>query len=152
VSPVTLDGYRNTVEHHIHPAIGALALQSLTPSHLSSLYATKLSSGCSPRVVVLMHRRLSQALKMATEHGLVTRNVADAVKPPRDLRKEQPTWTAQEVRRFLDVAQASSYGPIWLLSLATGMRKGELLGLTLVRCGLGSRHGTRAPDARCGAR
>jgi integrase len=66
---------------------------------------------------------------MATDHGLVARNVADAVKPPRDPRKEQPTWTAQEVQRFLDVARISSYGPIWLLSLATGMRKGELLGL-----------------------
>ena len=31
--------------------------------------------------------------------------------------------------RFLRMAAQSAYGPIWLLALTTGLRKGELLGL-----------------------
>lgn len=60
----------------------------------------------------------------------MARNVADAVKPPRDPRKEMTTWTPEAVKRFLDVAKTSSYGPIWVLSLITGMREGELLGIS----------------------
>jgi len=39
------------------------------------------------------------------------------------------TWDAAQARTFLASASQSPYGPVWLLSLATGMRRGELLGL-----------------------
>ncbi len=38
-------------------------------------------------------------------------------------------WTAEQAQAFLAVADQSIYGPIWIVALATGMRKGELLSL-----------------------
>ena len=40
------------------------------------------------------------------------------------------TWNVEEATQFLGVAPESTYGPIWLLALTKGLRKGELLGLT----------------------
>ena len=39
------------------------------------------------------------------------------------------TWSDEEARRFLRVAGESTYGPIWIVALTKGLRKGELLGL-----------------------
>jgi integrase len=55
--------------------------------------------------------------------------VADVVKPSRWKPKEMETWSTEEARRSLSVAGESTYGPVWLVALATSMRKGELLGL-----------------------
>src|SRR5207249_1172500 len=79
--------------------------------------------------VELCHLRISQALKQAVKLGLVSRNAADAATPPLVVPREMQTWSPEEARRFLEAAQQSSYGPIWLLYLATGLRRGELLGL-----------------------
>jgi integrase len=57
------------------------------------------------------------------------RNVAEAVTPPRTQARLMQTWDAEQARRFLEVAQQSGYGPIWVVFLATGMRRGEVLGL-----------------------
>ncbi len=56
--------------------------------------------------------------------------MCDMVTPPRVRHREMTTWDADQARRFLAVACAgSAYGPVWMVALATGMRRGELLGL-----------------------
>lgn len=129
VRPTTLDDYEVTVRVHLIPALGHLPIQKLTPAHLQRFYADKLAAGCSPRVVQICHRRLSQALDQALSLGLVARNVTRNVTPPRVERTEMRTWTAEEARAFLAVAPHSSYGPVWTVLLGTGMRRGEVLGL-----------------------
>ena len=57
------------------------------------------------------------------------RNVCDAVDPPRVAHTQATIWTAEEVRTFLSIAVDDTYHPYWLLAVATGMRRGELLGL-----------------------
>jgi integrase len=129
VRPTTYEDYSCTVTQHIVPAIGAVPVQKLTAAHLQQFYAEKLAAGSGPRTVQLCHLRLRQALAMAEKLGLVTRNAADAVMPPRVLQREMTIWTPDEAQRFLRAALQSSYGPIWLVLLATGMRRGEVLGL-----------------------
>jgi integrase len=53
-----------------------------------------------------------------------------AVDPPaRDDSVERAAWNRQEVQRFLEVASMDRLAGIWRLALATGLRRGELLGL-----------------------
>lgn len=53
------------------------------------------------------------------------------MKPPaRSDSVIREAWSADEVHRFLKVAASDRLGPIWRLALATGLRRGELLGLT----------------------
>ncbi len=129
VRATTLEGYGYTINRHIIPSLGSIPLQKLTPAHLQQFYADKLASGCGPRVVQLCHLRLRQALAMAEKLGLVARNVADVVAAPRVPHNEMQTWSVEEAQAFLAVAKESHYGPIWLVAMNTGMRRGELLGL-----------------------
>src|SRR5919202_6340754 len=66
---------------------------------------------------------------MAVDLGLVARNVAQSVSPPRARAKEMQTWDMDQAQRFLAAASQSGYGPVWAVVLATGMRRGEVLGL-----------------------
>ncbi len=121
--------YHQTVYLHLIPGLGNVPLQKLTPAQVQTFYADQLSAGVGQRSVVFCHQRLRQALDTALRLGLVARNVCDAVIPPRYEYEPKQTWSREELGRFLAVARASGYGPIWLSLALTGMRRGEALGL-----------------------
>jgi integrase len=84
----TYERYESIVRVHLAPAIGKVKLKALTPDHVRGLYREKLDGGLSPRTVLHIHRALSKALKQATDDdGLIPRNAAAAVKPPRPAEK-----------------------------------------------------------------
>ncbi len=84
----TYERYESIVRVHLAPAIGKVKLKALTPDHVRGLYREKLDGGLSPRTVLHIHRALSKALKQATDDGLIPRNAAAPVKPPRPRRGE----------------------------------------------------------------
>jgi integrase len=135
VRATTLSSYEQLARLHILPAIGGISLQKLHQSHLQALYRDKLAStddtkGLSARSVKLLHALIRQALQHAFEQGVVVRNVADQVKPPKAVRPEVQTWDGQQLRAFLKEAeQDTRYPAIWAIAAGTGMRRGELLGL-----------------------
>lgn len=121
--------YGVTIKNHILPELGAVPIQKLTADRLLKFYADKGAAGVGSRTIRLCHLHLRQALRQAIRLDLVARNVADLVSPPKGQPREMKVWTDEQARTFLAVAGNSRYGPIWILALATGMRKGELLGL-----------------------
>jgi len=129
VSAKTFDGYATTIHKHIIPSLGNIQIQQLTPARLQVFCTERINAGSGPRTVELCHMNISQALDMAVNLGWLPRNVADVVKPPRWKPSEKQIWTVEEGRCFLSVAHESTYGPIWHVALALGLRKGELLGL-----------------------
>src|SRR3989337_2484948 len=71
----------------------------------------------------------SEALRHAVKWGLVARNVAEAVDPPRPRRAQIEVMNPEKVKRFLEAATGSIFHRIFCLALFTGMRRGEMLGL-----------------------
>ncbi|MFC2032938.1 site-specific integrase [Chloroflexota bacterium] len=69
------------------------------------------------------------ALETALKWGLILRNPADAVDPPRVHRKDMQIWGEEEITRFLEIAKNNSYYELYYLALFTGMRRSELLAL-----------------------
>ncbi len=125
----TVFDYEHTITKHIVPELGMIPVQKLTPERLQTFYADKLAAGCGVRTIRLCHLHISQALKQAVKLGLVARNVATLVTQPQEPPQEMRVWDASQAQAFLVVAGKSAYGPIWMLALATGLRRGELLGL-----------------------
>jgi integrase len=77
-----------------------------------------------------VHALLSKALGDAVRRGHLAANPAAAVDPPaRDDSVERTAWSRDEVRAFLDAAAGDRLHAVWRLLLATGMRRGELLGV-----------------------
>jgi integrase len=113
-------------------------MRKLTPVHVEAFEAelqqsgyvkgTKAGQGLSAQTVLHVHRTLSQALAHAVKTGVLFKNPADQVKPPRPPRREIVILSKAEVAVVLKAAKGPLYLPV-LLGVTTGMRRGEILGL-----------------------
>jgi integrase len=125
----TYERYESIVWVHLSPALGRLRLKARTPDHVRSLYREKLDSGLAPRSVLHIHRTLSKALKQATDDGLIPRNAAACVKPPRPRSEEMQPLSRDQVRTFLDTVRGDRMEALYVLAVTAGLRQGELLAL-----------------------
>ncbi|WP_417293149.1 site-specific integrase, partial [Dysosmobacter sp.] len=76
-----------------------------------------------------IHQIISSALKLAIEQRLIARNPADGCALPKAERKEMQTLPVEQLTSFLREAKDSGVYELYYLDLATGLRRGELLGL-----------------------
>ncbi|HSM16291.1 MAG TPA: site-specific integrase [Gemmatimonadales bacterium] len=107
-------------------------------------------SGTSQRYI---HAVLRSALGRAMKLGLVPRNVATMVDPPRKSRTQLHPLTAQQVRAFLEATASERPGPLYAVAIGLGVRQGELLALRWTDLDLDAgivniRHTLRAGDRR----
>lgn len=132
--------YENRIYQHIIPAIGNIQLNQLTQSFLQQFYAREKSSGrkirietygagLSDRVIRAIHASCRSALEKAVQEGLIKTNPAIGCKLPPKKSREMKVLTQIEVIRFLNRAKEEDYYELFLLELATGMRRGEILAL-----------------------
>ena len=129
VKATTYESYERLMRLHLVPALGRVKLKNLTPTHVRGLYREKLDSGLSPSSVQRVHALLHKALKQAVNDGLVPRNVTEAVKAPKQSRKEIPALTREQARVFLEATKGDRLETLYVLAIHTGLRQGELLGL-----------------------
>jgi integrase len=129
VRPGTFIEYRRKVDTHLIPALGQIPLQQLTTAMLNAHYQQLLTRGVGPRTVQYVHATIRKALNDAVHSGLLVRNPALHGAPPNPRRAELRSWTAEELRQFLDSVQDDRLYAAWRLAALTGMRRGEVLGL-----------------------
>ncbi|MFC1866440.1 tyrosine-type recombinase/integrase, partial [Chloroflexota bacterium] len=129
LAPRTAEGYESIVHCHIKPALGSILLSQLKPEHLQSYYSDKNTQGLSNQTVRHHHTALHRALQMALEWDLLSRNPADAARPPRVHIAEIQTWDEDDMTKFFEVAKNSPYYAVFYTALFTGMRRSELLAL-----------------------
>jgi integrase len=89
------------VRLHIKPTLGKVPLVKVTAAHLSKLYAQRLEAGAAPNTVRHLHATIHAALEDALRHDLVTRNVADLVRPPKAPHLEMKTYTPEQANQLL---------------------------------------------------
>jgi len=155
----TKESYESEIQRHILPNLGQIPLSQLQPQHIQGYYAQALTvgrvnrrGGLSARTVEYHHRILSEALNHAVKMGFLVRNVAEAVEPPHPGHKDMVTLAAKDIPRFLRSARETPYYTLYCVTLFTGMRLGELLGLRWsdVDLNLASLSVVQALYKRCG--
>lgn len=129
LKPKTIDSYRYITIKHILPLLGNLKLKELKPTHIQTLYTTKLEEGLSKRTVQYIHAVLRRALNQAVKWELLARNPTDRVVPPTPEKKAPETLTIEQIKKFLEVVKDHRYYPIYLIAIGCGLREGEILGL-----------------------
>ena len=129
LSPKTLERYRELGERQIIPHLGASKLQKLKPEHMQQWHGRLIGQGLSPRTVGHAHRVLRLVLQCAVKNGTLARNVASIHSPPKVEETEIEILSADQVADVLAKLDGHALFPIVALALATGMRRGELLGL-----------------------
>ena len=128
--PRTFDSYRSITRIHLIPALGQTRLAKLAPEAVQRYMNSKLAGGLSARSVQYHHAVLRRALGQAVRWGLVGRNVATLVSPPRVKHVEVRPLTPDQAREFLNAARSDRLEGVFSIALALGLRQGEVLGLT----------------------
>ncbi len=136
VSKKTLERYREIIDNHLSPTFGTAQLNELHPLHIQGAYTEWLKSGrkdgkggLSPQTVKHHHRILNQAMKQAVKWRLLARNPVEDVDPPKVARAEILTLDSGEINTLIEASYGMPlYMPV-LIATATGMRRGEILGL-----------------------
>lgn len=140
IRPTTQHTYWSRIRLHINPELGHIPLNKLTQNDLQQFYGrlkkngrkqfTELyGEGLSDRMVRMCHATCRSALEKAVQDGLIRTNPAIGCKLPSKKAREMQVLDRNELQRFLIQAQAEGYYEIFLLDLATGLRRGELLAL-----------------------
>jgi integrase len=75
---------------------------------------------------------LRRALGQAVRWGVLARNVAALVDPPKQTHHELSPLAPEECRLLLDHIRGEPLEALYVLALSTGLRQGELLGLKWV--------------------
>ena len=142
VRPSSHQTYRGYIGHHIKPHIGNIPLVKLTTLDLQRLYRKLLGNGrverpeskkqpvgLSVKTVRNIHQILSSALNFAKRQRLIVNDPADGCALPRLERKEMKTLTKEQLAAFFREARVTGVFEMYYVELATGLRRGELLGL-----------------------
>jgi integrase len=137
--PSTVSSYETMLRLHVGASLAASALASVTASELNGLYGRLLREGrrngrggLSPRTVRYLHTILNKAFSDAVRAGHLVVNPGAAADPPspRSTRAPVfPVWSPAELARFLNSAKEDPHYVAFHLAAATGLRRGEILGL-----------------------
>lgn len=134
VKPRTVESYKANIMQHIKPAVGALRLSELTAVDVQRLYngLTNKHNGAplSAKSKKNVHGTLHKALEKAVALGYIRHNPADKPDLPKIQKTEIKPLADNEMISFLDAIKGSEYESIYTVTLFTGMREGEVLGLT----------------------
>src|SRR5918997_2634578 len=125
----TYSSYEGQVRRYIFPAIGRLKLGKLTPAHVQHLYREMQDRGLSTRTVRYTHAVLRRALKQAKRWGMVDRNVAEDVDPPRLKKDEIQPLDREQTRRLLQAAEGDRLHTLYVVAVTAGLRPGEMIAL-----------------------
>ncbi len=116
---------------HVYPVLGDRPLASVLPSDVQSL-VKRLSLTLAPATVGVAHRVLSTIFKSAVaDRRLASSPTLGTRLPKVEKRKVEPI-TTEQVRALVE-AVPERYRGLVLLTVGTGMRQGEVFGLTLDR-------------------
>lgn len=131
VKPYTVDSYTRTCDRHIKPALGRVPLSNLTALQIQQFYNSLLvEKELSPKTIKNIHGVLHRALQQAVKLGMLRFNPSDLCDLPKVTRKEVRPLEQDEIVQFLDAIRGHPFGLLYQVTLFTGMRQGEVLGLT----------------------
>ena len=142
VRPSSHQTYKGYIDNHIKPNIGKIPLEKLTTMDLQKFYRKLLPKGrverieskdqpkgLSAKTVRNINQVISSAMDLAVAQKIILTNPANACELPKVEHKEMQTIPAEQLQAFLDEARATGVYEMYYIELATGLRRGELLGL-----------------------
>lgn len=127
LKPTSRQSYEDIINRYLIPSLGSIRVQKLVPVQVQGFMDDLRSAGKGTRTIQMCHMRLSQALDWAMRMELVSRNVCKVVPRPATEKRDPTIWSPEEAQRFL--AAAGDWRPFFEFILATGVRRGEAIGL-----------------------
>ena len=157
VKPRTVKIYKDDIRLHIKPYLAAVKLDELDTHTVQKYFNTLLKSGkkvpkkdkdgntvkkdgktvyegapLSAKTVKNVHGVLHGALRQAVINRYIPLNPADGdfCKLPKAKKQEIKPLDETQIAEFLKAIRGNDYEDIFIVTLFTGMREGEVMGLT----------------------
>lgn len=127
VKQYTRASYEGIIKNHLIPGLGAARLDQLD-AHTIQQFINGLD--LSPKTVKNVHGVLHAALRQAVLLRYISHNAADNTSLPRIERKEMHILDEDAAAAFLKALTGHRFELLYKVALFTGLREGELLGLT----------------------
>ena len=139
VKPRTIENYKSVCKNHLKPGLGSTKLSALSPHMIQTLYNNlqkdskckngKVKQGLSAKTIKNTHGVLHSALAQAVKLGYRRDNPSDAVELPRVIKREMKPLNETATAAFLDAIRGHILEYLFLVTLFTGARQAEILGL-----------------------
>ena len=121
------------INRYIKPVIGNVRLDLLNPQLITKAYVKiKSTHNLSDASINHVHRTLKTALKFAIKMRIIVVNPIDGVDAPKIRKTKIRVLEETELLRLLSSIQDGpiEWNALWRITLLTGLRQGEVLGLT----------------------
>ncbi|MBA9027618.1 site-specific integrase [Peribacillus huizhouensis] len=122
--------YRNVIK----PKLGQLKVQQIAPIQIQKFINELVNdTSYSANTIHLIFRIVSASLKKAKVLKLIKQNPTDGITLPKIKKREMSIWSLKQVNHF--ISEASNVNRLtrcyigFLISIFTGMRQGEILGM-----------------------
>lgn len=128
--------YKQNLDKYVIPYLGSVKLKDLTSLRIQHLYNSLLQDkksgglGLSAKSVRNIHGVLHKALQQAVDLGSLRVNPTNACKLPKAVKKEKYPLDEAYTAAFLKAIQGHTHEYLYKIVLFTGIREGEVLGLT----------------------
>lgn len=131
MKPKPYSAYRSNVNVWVVPLIGKKRIAQVKPSDLRTIYKAITDAGRSSTTALKIHNLMSAMLESARLDGIVGRNVARDVVPPKAAVSTRGALATDDALAVLRTAARHVDGTRWWVALLAGMRQGERLGATI---------------------
>lgn len=131
LAPNTLRNYRERYTRDARPIIGGLRLSDVKPMH-SQMILKQMEANYAGSTMRQTYIMLGTMFKSALVNGMITKHPLDNVKTTKPVKaiNDINFLTVGEQEKFLEVAKKSPHYLQYCFLLETGLRTGELVGLT----------------------
>jgi integrase len=129
----TINDYDLKLRVYIYPVFGDRPFRDITSSELQEFFI-KLHKKYATKTVESIRGIMSGIFSAAERHGHIPSNPIKRTRPPQKKQFERPkrhtVWTEEELREVIAVSTDTPFQAFIYLASTTGLRLGELLGLT----------------------
>jgi integrase len=126
--------YERLCRLHILPALGKMKLQKINTITVQNLIDSLVAAnGFKRKSCLLVTTVVKDVFRTAIKEGLVKINPVQDIDLPKVNEVEMVIWDQDDMEVFLSIRDKKSRGKYYvavLMALLTGMRKGEILGLS----------------------
>lgn len=126
----TMGRYEDYYRSYIKPSLGQKKLAHFKPIMIQRHLNHMASAGYSTKTIADTYNIMHSIFKLAVQNEILYRNPCDAIILPKTKEKDRRVLTVEEQRLVLKYAKGRVCEPLVRVALGTGMRVGELHGLT----------------------
>lgn len=131
LAPNTLRNYRERYVHNIQPVMGKMMIANVKPMHCKKVFI-QMDADYAGSTIRQTYITMGTMFKAAKMNDLITKHPMDGVRFTKPVRATDDIkfLTRDEQRVFLETAKRSRNYNQYALILETGLRTGEMIGLT----------------------